>query len=62
MIPDKDNDCLTSCLTEDLRFSGKELAVRIQIHEGTKRGDAIRLIAKALNHLTNEKKSIFEVI
>ena len=46
MRPDKDGDCLMSGSTFDLRHSGSDLAVRVQIHKGTSHADAVRLMKK----------------
>lgn len=43
---DKDNDWICLSETYELRRSPKELAVRVFIHEGTKRKDALRLLEK----------------
>jgi len=46
MHPDEDGDCLMSTSTFDLRHSGSDLAVRVQIHKGTSHADAVRLMKK----------------
>ena len=55
MRPDEDGDWLCSGITDELRKSEKNLAVRIQIHEGTKHEDAVRLLEKMLAWLQTDR-------
>ena len=43
---DEDNDWICWSEKHELRRSPKELAVRVFVHEGTKRKDALRLLSK----------------
>ena len=48
MRPDEDGDHIMFGGAEELRHSGKDLAVRVFIHEGTEHKVAIRLLKKLL--------------
>ena len=54
MQSDPDEDCIFKSSTYELRHSGKDLAVRILIHEGTTHVDAVRTITKLLNWLKRD--------
>lgn len=53
---DKDDDWICLGETYELRRSPKELAVRVFIHEGTERKDALRLLEKIYVVLREKEK------
>jgi hypothetical protein len=48
MIPDFHGDWISEQPTVEARSSSARLAVRIQLHEGVKRSDALRLLRKVV--------------
>lgn len=60
METDKDGDSLIAGKTEELRHSPSALAVRIFVHEGTERRDAVRLIRKMLNWIERDSELLSE--
>ena len=51
---DDDGDLFTGRFSHDLRFSGPELAVRVQIHDGSKKEDVIRLLKKLIKMIETQ--------
>lgn len=46
--PDEDGDCIFYNQNHEIRASGSDLAVRVQIHQGTRPEDAKRILEKML--------------
>jgi hypothetical protein len=55
MIPDQSGDYIVMCETEELRHSPSDLAVRVQIHKGTQKVDAIRILTKTIEWLSESQ-------
>lgn len=58
---DKDNDWICLSETCELRRSPKELAVRVFIHEGTERKDALRLLEKIRAKIQQRPNMTFNI-
>ncbi len=59
---DEAHDVLYQTNTYELRHSGSDLAVRIQIHEGTSHKDAVRAVTKLLSWLESEPNMLEGVL
>lgn len=58
LVPDRDGDCLTACLSYDLRASGEWLPVRVQIVPGADREQVLRMLQKIQGWLAEEYEAL----
>lgn len=54
MRPDADGHALTAGVADELRASGPDLKVRVQIHESTEPQEATAILAKLLDWLRRD--------